>query len=210
MYKLKYTRVLNILSALFGFTGTIIMVLGVLTSSSNDIAKLGGLYFGINPHLLRSIAESRADTICGILLVSISFLLQLLLYVFENKIHPLFLNLSKRNIIKFSVLALLVVVGLWFLHYRLIENTIFSTHKEMAILSLTKQFNYNKDHNQTHNGKVVLGKGQIDVINGHMNDLSFLRKKSESELEYLKRFYNFLELDFVDEINFEESGIKEH
>ena len=186
------------------------MVRGVLTSSPNDIAKLGGLYFGINPYLLRSIAESRADTICGILLVSISFLLQMSLHVFETKIFPFSLNLRKLNIITCSILALLVIACFWIFHYRLIESTIISTHKEMASIGLTKQFHYNKDHNKTNNGKVVLEKGQIDVINGYMKDLSFQRKNSESDLQYFKRFYKYLSLDFANEIDFVKSGVKEN
>ena len=78
----------------------------------------------------------------------------------------------------------------------------------MASLSLTKQFNYNKSHNQTYKERVVLSKGQINVIKGHMNDLSFQRKNGESKLGHFRRFYKYLNLDFADEIDFDKSGVK--
>ena len=65
MKKFDSNRALQILSALFGLTGTMIMVWGTLISSPVDIASLGGLYFGINPNYLQSIAESKASTTVG-------------------------------------------------------------------------------------------------------------------------------------------------
>ena len=78
----------------------------------------------------------------------------------------------------------------------------------MACLSLKKQFDYNKNHNQTSNGKVVLSEGQVNVIRRHIEELSFDRKDGEPDIEFIRRFYKYLKLDIVDEIDFSRSGIK--
>jgi len=209
MCKLNYIRTLQLLSALFGFAGTIVMVWGVLASTPNDIAKLGGLYLGINPNYLQSIAESRAYTIIGILFVSLSFFFQIFIYVFENKLNHRVFNITIRNITICIIVGIVTIItGTYLIHSKLVDDTIFSTHKEMAYLSLEKQYNYNKNHNKVLNGKVILEKGQIDVIKNYMEELSFNKLSGESEAEYFVRFYKYLGHDFANQIDFKESGIQ--
>jgi hypothetical protein len=179
-----------------------------LASTPNDIAKLGGLYFGINPNYLQSIAESKANTSIGIILVSFSFLFQLVIHVFKNKLSLLHFNPSKRNI-TISIIGLFCFTsGIYLLHSKLVDNTIFSTHKEMAYLSLKKQYDYNESHSKTQNEKVILGEGQVNVIRNYIDELAFKKKPGESGAEYFARFYKYLGHDFADQINFIESGVK--
>jgi hypothetical protein len=208
MRKLSYIRTLQVLSAFLGFAGTTLMVWGVLASTPNDIAKLGGLYFGINPNYLQSIADSRANTIIGILIVSLAFLFQIFIHVFENKLNNRYLNITKINITICIISIVTTITGIYLIHSKLIDNTIFTTHKELAYLSLEKQYNYNKNHNKVLNGKVILEKGQIDVIKNHMEELSFNKLPGESEAEYFARFYKYLGHDFANQIDFKESGVQ--
>ena len=181
------------------------MVWGTLISSPVDIASLGGLYFGINPNYLQSIAESKASTTVGFLLLSISFLMQIFIHSFESSLSSIYIN--RQRLIILSIAIIISVVLGYKLHNSIIERTVFSTYKEMAHESLKDQFEYNSKHNKTQI-KIVLDEGQVNNIRNFMDFLDFQKLPNETEKEYFIRFYNYLGHRFADKIDFEKSGIK--
>lgn len=176
MNKIKYITIFNIFSAFLGFAGTIFMVKGVITSSPQEIANLGESYLGMNPFFLKNFAESRADTICGIFMVSISFFLQMAIHLFETKLQNTIDIFSKKIIAYISIFLIISIIFIGFVHSSLNKNTIFSTYKQIAINGLTKQYNYNKNHQVNNNSKVTLSEGQVKKLYGYMGNLSFKKK----------------------------------
>jgi len=205
MNKIKHITILNVFSAFLGFIGTLFMVKGVITSSPQDIANLGESYLGMNPFFLKDIAESRADAICGILMVSSSFFLQIVINLVGNKLEDEICILTKNKILYFLSMLFVLCIFIAFVHSSINKNTIFLTYKQIAISGLTKQYNYNKNHQADKNKKVVLSKGQVNLLYKYMADLDFNINGKESEIDRVKRFYEYLDLKIENNIELEKS-----
>jgi len=179
------------------------MVLGVIGSSPNDIAKLGGLYFGINPNYLANISESKADTTIGLLLLSASFCIQIFLHIYGEKLTTV--SITRNKVKVFIVSSIVTVLIILFFRQYTINNTIYQTHKEMAYLDLEQQFIYNMANGPTVNNKVLLTEGQVKQIKAYMEILNFKKKNNESNEKYFERFCDKLGHEFCSQIDFKES-----
>lgn len=183
------------------------MVSGIISSSAQDIAKLGDSYLGMNPFLLENIAESRSDTICGVIMVSTSFLFQMVNYLLELIMIDKVCSIDKRKLGLFIATLAIFVFFISFVHSSMVESTINSTYKQIAINGLSKQYTYNKNHQPDKFSKIVLSRGQVRKLYDYMSNLSFHNNGKESELHRVQRFYGFLGIDFVHDIDLESSGI---
>lgn len=203
MTKTSSTKILQISSAALGLVGSVFMALGVIGSSPNDIAKLGGLYFGINPNYLFSIAESKANTIIGLMLLSGSFCVQIILHLYEERLPDIYIT-RKKVLLSIVYFIVSIVIVLYYRHH-IIKETTYQTHKEMAYMSLEQQFKYNTVNGPKINDKVLLTEGQVQEIEGHMKSLSFKKKSNELREIFFERYCANLGHEFCNQIDFKKS-----
>lgn len=203
MTRIYTTKILQVASATLGLIGSVVMVMGVVGSNPNDIAKLSGLYFGINPNYLVSLAESKANTIIGLLLLSSSFCIQIIIYLYEEKLLAIYIT-KKKMLIFLSVVILAIVIAITYRH-NLIKDTIYQTYKQMAYLDLEQQYNYNKVNGPKDHKNVILSESQIEQLKGNMETLGFNKKNNESTDKYFVRFCDHLGHKFCSKIDFEKS-----
>ena len=67
---------LQVLSLSLVLVSSIFLIRSVLTADVKQMAALSGTYWNFNPHMIQSLAQQKADTMVGFILLLLSFLLQ--------------------------------------------------------------------------------------------------------------------------------------
>lgn len=104
---------IQVLALITTLESAIFLAKGSFGLSAQDIAALGGTYWGHNPHLIRSFAQQTADYRAGVILLLLAFSLQM-----ANTLWPMRwadFDVSRRGATAAVVAgALLFVVAWWF------------------------------------------------------------------------------------------------
>lgn len=103
---------IQVLALITTLGSAIFLAKGSFGLSAQDIAALGGTYWGHNPPLIRSLAQQTADYRAGVILLVLAFSLQM-----ANTLWPMRwadFNISRSGAVAAVVAgALLFVVGWW-------------------------------------------------------------------------------------------------
>jgi len=103
-------RALNLISATLGFLGAILLVKGILKLTPEIIAVQVQTYWDFNGPQMESIAEQKADVVCGAILVAIAFLLQIATLIFIRKDVEIFESYWGGIFLSLGVASLIIAM----------------------------------------------------------------------------------------------------
>jgi hypothetical protein len=104
---LNIKKIYSIISAILGFIGSIWLSYSIIFTSSKAIEQLSGTYFDTNPYLLSALEETKIDSIIGLLFIVMSFTINLLILVFDDRVH-----MNKKSRCKPMIAIILPSLGL--------------------------------------------------------------------------------------------------
>lgn len=121
---------IQILALVTTLESAIFLAKGSFGMSAQDIAALGGTYFGYNPHLIRSLAQQTADYRAGVILLVLAFSLQM-----ANTLWPMRwmdFEVSRKGALLAVVVGAILLVVTWSLanlHASSVERQVRQIHE---------------------------------------------------------------------------------
>jgi len=172
-------RILSIVAALLGVSGSILLAKGTLKLTPDVIAKQSQAYWGYNKSQLENITSQKADFICGIPLILIAFLVQIinLIFVYDSlKIYPFRWAILLIICFAFPVLIITFLINKFLVKkYRIDSQRALA--KEWLLQDLEK-------HKISHGSWESLLKNAVHLYNMKKID-------NESPVDFLKRYSAF-------------------
>jgi hypothetical protein len=182
-------RASNLISALLGFLGAILIAKGVLKLTPEIIAEQVYTYMSFNNSQLVNIAEQKADVVSGSVLIALAFLFQITNIIFVRK-----------NIIMFEsfwsgvglclAIACLILTMILFLDSALTKHYTIEATKAVAYRTLEDLL------------KMPLTHSSLNEIKESAKTVKdFEKKENETPQDFLKRYITYLDFKLKDEID---------
>lgn len=188
------TDYLPLISLILGFLGSIFLAKGILKLNTSSIIRISTTYWGRNPHHMDNLVTQKTDFIIGILLILLSFILQIITYIINEL--PNLEEYLKILIIICILLLILVLYLIFNSGLARIFNNFF--RKDIARHDCEPVFNEIIKTNKITNENLIFLKRSSSYCKFKIED-------TEPILEFLKRYSEYLGF----ELNFSSIDIQE-
>jgi len=185
-------RILSIIAALLGSFGSILLARGILKLTPSIIAKRSQTYWGYNEFQLENIISQKADFVCGVSLIFIAFLTQIVNLVFAYDSSKIFPPLSAGLLIICPVFPILTLV--FFINKFLVKQYRIDSQKSLAKQRLLQDFDQNK----------ISYSSWESLLKDAEHFCNIKKRDNESPIDFLKTYSDFLGVEIPSNIDLSE------
>lgn len=191
-------RILSIIAVLLGFFGSILLAKGTLKLTPTIIAKQSQAYWSYNKSQLDNITSQKADFICGISLIFLAFLIQIINLIFIHDSLKIFSFRSATILIVCSVSPILIITYL--INKFLVKKYGIDSRKALAREWLQE---CSKQQKISYSNWESILRGAEDLCNIRKED-------GEPTVDFLKRYSLFLGVKIPSDIDLSELPTEEN